>query len=405
MRSIVDLIETMSLLFLNTNEISVSPHYVMCLMKSRVNEPNVVEAINLCKHMGDKTYFRGDHSLKDECERFMAKEWYPTERSDCGLFLNMDIDETEMNNKWGGFVDYMIDHDKIYENMDEITERYIKYHDNLEFIREHNEGNHSYKLGVNKFADWSNEEYKEYVKRGSLGGLFKTTCPMSSDQTGSYPTSIDWRQKGIVNAVRDQGQRGTCYAHAVTEAVEGADAQKTGKLQKYSVEALVDCSSLTYGDMGDNGGSIEGSFNFIHDYGTTYDSSYPYGSKAGSCQKYTPLAQITGCYDVPHNELQLTYAVSKRLVAVAIQADSRSFQLYSSGVYDDSKCYTGSLDHAVLTVGYGHDSSSNKDYWIVMNSWSADWGVDGFIYLARNSVSTSTIGTCGIAMDASYPYF
>jgi C1A family cysteine protease len=102
------------------------------------------------------------------------------------------------------------------------------------------------------------------------------------------------------------------------------------------------------------------------------------------------------------NELELTYAVARQPVSVSIEADSKSFQLYKSGVYDNPDCGT-TLDHGVLAVGYGTDSESGKDYWLVKNSWSTGWGDGGYIKIARNSVATSTEGQCGIGMDASYP--
>lgn len=58
------------------------------------------------------------------------------------------------------------------------------------------------------------------------------------------------------------------------------------------------------------------------------------------------------------------------------------------------------LDHGVAVVGYGTENGT--DYWLVKNSWGAEWGENGYIKLQRN-VQTTKTGKCGIAMQASYP--
>jgi len=74
------------------------------------------------------------------------------------------------------------------------------------------------------------------------------------------------------------------------------------------------------------------------------------------------------------------------------------FRDYTTGVYSSPLCKNGPSDvnHAVLAVGYGVDNGVN--YWIVKNSWGADWGQAGYIWMSRNLQNQ-----CGIATDATYP--
>ena len=92
-------------------------------------------------------------------------------------------------------------------------------------------------------------------------------------------------------------------------------------------------------------------------------------------------------------------ALTQQPVAIAIQADQKSFQLYKSGVFTDS-CGTG-LDHGVLAVGYGSDTDG--DYYIVNNSWGDTWGENGYIRLGRGDEYNNGDGQCGILLQASYP--
>lgn len=397
MKGLFGLVQTASLLFA-PREPAVTPHFLFCLMKS--NPSYLPEQI--CARFSDRSYLR-DGSLHRECDSFMSKKWSPMNANECGIFLEGDVDEMEMVSHWSVFTDFMMEYKKEYLNMEQVNDRFMIFQDNIAFMESHKQENHSYELGINSFADWTHDEFKEYVQKGSVGGLMKNNCPKGSDISGNLPISIDWRSKGIVATPMNQGSVGTCYTFSTTASMEGALAQKTGTFTKLSEQAIVDCAGITYGDMGVNGGSMEGSFNFVHDNGIPTEASYPYMAQQGSCQKYTIATKNNGCFEVPTNELQITYAVSQRVISIAIQADSRSFQMYKSGVYDDATCYSGQLDHGVALVGYGHDSSSNKDFYILKNSWDITWGEGGYMRIGRNSVATSTTGICGLAMMASYP--
>ena len=90
---------------------------------------------------------------------------------------------------------------------------------------------------------------------------------------------------------------------------------------------------------------------------------------------------------------QMQAALAKQPLAVSIEADTRVFQSYSSGVLNNTACGTN-LDHAVLTVGWGTDASAG-DYWLVKNSWGTTWGEKGYIRLAI----VNGAGICGVQME------
>jgi KDEL-tailed cysteine endopeptidase len=101
-----------------------------------------------------------------------------------------------------------------------------------------------------------------------------------------------------------------------------------------------------------------------------------------------------------NNTAALKTAIASGPVAVAIEADTIPFQFYGGGVFNSPTCGTD-LDHAVVAIGYGADSKG-REYYIVRNSWGAEWGVGGYIHMA---IIGDGPGICGIQMYANYPVF
>lgn len=98
------------------------------------------------------------------------------------------------------------------------------------------------------------------------------------------------------------------------------------------------------------------------------------------------------------DEAELKQAVYQQPVSVTFQVVD-DFSGYTSGVYTSTTCQNGPTDvnHAVLAVGYGHDSESDLDYWLVKNSWGTTWGDKGYFKIERG------VNMCGIAECNAYP--
>ncbi|KAG8491986.1 hypothetical protein CXB51_015339 [Gossypium anomalum] len=303
------------------------------------------------------------------------------------------------------YEDWLVKHGKVYNGLGEKEKRFEIFKDNLRFIDEHNsEETHSFKLGLNQFADLTNEEY-----RFTYLGVKKPNKKVSKRNDryvqllgeAALPDSVDWRTKGAVAPVKDQGSCGSCWAFSTIAAVEGINKIITGDLIVLSEQELVDCDT-SYNE-GCNGGLMDYAFEFIiKNGGIDTEEDYPYTNHNGRCDTYRKNAKVVSieAYEnVPENdEVALQKAVSNQPVSVAIEAGGRAFQLYQSGIFD-GKCGT-QLDHGVTIVGYG--TENGKDYWIVRNSWGDNWGEAGYVRMERNVVDTKT-GKCGIAMEASYP--
>ncbi|CAL5070668.1 unnamed protein product [Urochloa decumbens] len=283
--------------------------------------------------------------------------------------------------------------------------RFRAFWDNLRFVDAHNAraGAKGFRLGLNRFADLTNDEFRAAYLGAGTGGMGHnaTSERYRHDGVEALPEFVDWRQKGAVAPIKNQGQCGSCWAFSAVGAVEGINQIVTGELVTLSEQELVDCSKNGQ-NSGCNGGMMDDAFAFIAaNGGIDTDEDYPYTARDGRCdlaKKARRVVSIDGFEDVPrYDEKSLQKAVAHQPVTVAIEAGGREFQLYESGVFT-GRCGT-SLDHGVVAVGYG--TEDGQDYWLVRNSWGADWGEAGYIRMARNV--TARAGKCGIAMEASYP--
>ncbi|KAK4434558.1 putative cysteine protease RD21B [Sesamum alatum] len=299
---------------------------------------------------------------------------------------------------------------KTYTSDQERQHRLKVFEQNYEYVTQHNaKANSSYSLALNALADLTNHEFKAKYLGLSLSAN-DLAIRLNSEQVGvdgpdlvkesDLPSSVDWRKKGAVTEVKDQGSCGACWSFSTTGAVEGINKIVTGSLISLSEQELIDCDK-SYND-GCGGGLMDYAYQFIiKNKGIDTEADYPYRGREGTCNKdklKKHVVTIDSYADIPaRNEKKLQQAVATQPVSVGICGSEASFQLYSGGIFT-GPC-SASLDHAVLIVGY--DSKDGQDYWIIKNSWGRNWGMDGYMHMQRNTGNGE--GLCGINLLASYP--
>ena len=205
------------------------------------------------------------------------------------------------------------------------------------------------------------------------------------------PDTLDLRDK--MQPVKDQGDCGSCYTFSAVSVLEyhaGASI---------SEQKIMDCSSSANGpSYGCNGGWPENIFEYARDSTVVLEKDQPYQQQNLPCNQTCEGSVIRvkryGSVDQEKDkdsETRIPYILNTHgPVSVAIDVGTTELLMsYEDGVFPGVACGT-EPDHAVTIVGY------TPDYWIVRNSWSQDWGDDGYFYLERD------VNACGVASYISY---
>ncbi|ALC42198.1 CG6347 [Drosophila busckii] len=270
-----------------------------------------------------------------------------------------------------------------------------------------------YKLSLNILADMTRKEVvtllgsKISTQGEELTGRHINFVPATTiELSDNLPDAFDWRVEGGVTAAGFQGVGcGSCWSFATTGALEGHLFRRTGLLVPLSQQNLMDCAD-DYGNMGCDGGFQEYGFEYIRDHGITLANKYPYVQYEMQCKQNEtagryPRESLVKIRDYaridPGDEQKMKQVIATLgPLACSMNAGAISFEQYDGGIYDDEECNADDVNHSVVVVGYG--SENGRDYWIVKNSYSENWGESGFMRLPRNANSF-----CGIASECSYP--
>jgi cathepsin L len=347
----------------------------------------------------------------------------------CALSLILSVTATRTNFETDlesySYADFCTDFGKVYDEG-----RAATFNANKALIIKHNSEQHSWTMAVNKFADMTKEEFKNHYRgyspalRASKPRVLDANMPAPA---GPLPPSVDWRTKGVVSPVKDQGSCGSCWAFATTQTVESYVALKTGKAPPIlSTQDVVSCApnpNHCGGDGGCAGATAEVGLTYIATAGQALEKDYPYRAVTGSCQSKPRTKYISGWKDLPtNNYTALVYGLAE-IGPMAVSVDAGSWSFYSGGIFNGCSLNDIDLDHAVQAVGYG--TENGKDYWIVRNSWGSGWGERGFIRLLKHSdgdmkwcgidkkpndgtgckdgpPQVTVCGTCGIWYDNTY---
>nr|BBJ29174.1 papain family cysteine protease containing protein [Acanthamoeba castellanii] len=343
---------------------------------------------------------------------------------------------------------YVVEFNKAYASDDEVASRRAIFESRLAAIKAHNrDASKSWKQGVNQLTDRSEAEIRQLLgyNKGVAAGLApRGGLQWESAWTGLNEIAqkmrvaainhVDWREKGVISPVKDQGQCGSCWTFGSSETLESYWALATGQLPILSEQHILDCIPNP-DQCGGTGGCAGGTAELVYralmtqSSGLASEWTYPYRSywgEAFQCSFNTTrtpvVAKVKNYVVLPSNKYDPVIEALTTTGPLVINVDVSSWHAYESGVFDGCNQTNPDINHVVQLVGYGTDAKEG-DYWLVRNSWSPVWGEKGYIRLKRRSnpicgidlkpsdgtgckggpATVTVCGECGLLYDVSYP--
>lgn len=301
----------------------------------------------------------------------------------------------------GKFEEFVAKFDRKYESTEQRLERLGIFAENLLRMAElqavEPPGGAIYSH-LTPFADMSASEFKAMQGlRRPASEMVKPTMSSSSASSNAninIPESWDWRAKGAVTSVKNQGQCGSCWSFAAAANVEGVNFVKNGKLLELSEQELVDCDRNETRNNGCMGGLPQWVFEDLVARGEGFVSyeDYPYtGHAFSNCtlQKAKEKVFVGGLLNISSNETEMQIALMQH-GPLAVGINAAKMQMYWGGVSSAWLCDPDGVDHAVTLVGWGVGWTGTP-YWIIKNSWGKWWGSQhGYYFLERGK------GACGV---------
>ncbi|KEG12550.1 cysteine proteinase [Trypanosoma grayi] len=335
------------------------------------------------------------------------------------------------------FEQYLRDFGKSYEGQ-EYVHRKAFFGQTLASVRAHNAaGNKLYVMGINHMSDWAPEEFARLngAKPRMMRHLARPELRRTYRKSGQVlPNAVDYRKSvpPILTAVKDQGGCGSCWAHGAVENMESHYAIVSGKLHVLSQQQLTSCTP-NHQKCGGTGGCKGSTADLAYEYamdGLTTEWVYPYtsyGGETGQClpnKSVSAFARADSYVKIPSNDQEAVMEALANHGPLSVNVDASYWRSYSGGIFNG--CDYGkniTINHVVQLVGYGRDEGLKADYWIIRNSWSPDWGENGYIRLLRTENAECgwdvdmqkgtacegdpsvawVCGECGMAFDASFP--
>jgi cathepsin F len=302
------------------------------------------------------------------------------------------------------FEEFKRKYNKNYANQAEHEYRFRVFEQSLKRVAAKSSKESLTRWGVTKFSDLTPEEFKanhlmrnfdySHMEEAQIWDQKNTILAGKS----SLPSEYDWKTKGKVTPVKNQGQCGSCWDFSATETVESVWAIAGHSLPVLSEQQTVDCDTNGQ-DQGCDGGFPYGAYQYmIQAGGVESESAYPYTAEDGSC--HFNAKKVVAKID---NWMYVTKSQNEKAMQsflfthspLSVCVDAETWQDYNGGVITPDSGCGDSIDHCVQATGWSNQNNTNV--WNVRNSWGTDWGENGYIYVEIGH------DVCGIAEIVTVP--
>jgi len=211
-----------------------------------------------------------------------------------------------------------------------------------------------------------------------------------------FPSYFDWRDSNIVTPVKSQGSCGSCWDFAATGAFEAAVKKHDGKEYDLSEQQVLSCNIY---ESGCGGGWAEPVYELFKRYGAVLESCMPYQANHNvpcTQEECEVAAKLKDWVYVENDVNAIKTALLTGPVYSGFSVYEDFYYWYEEGCYEyTSGDFLGG--HAIVIIGWADTSCGGEGAWICKNSWSSDWGMEGYFHIKW--------GTAGIGRSTVLPLY